>query len=91
MSDSFLQCVADVCGLELATLVKDYKYSVFGGNTVVVEGHRGIADYSTDTVTFVLHNALLKVHGANLHIKRLEKGFAVIVGKVDSVEVCNEK
>ncbi len=91
MSNSFLQCIANVCGLELATLIKDYKFSVFGGNTVVVEGHKGIADYSTETVSFVIHKSLLCIRGAGLHIKCLEKGFAVVVGEIHSVEVSNEK
>lgn len=92
MNNSFNQCIADICGLELATLVNDYKYSVFGGHTVVVEGHKGIADYSTEQVTFAVGKSLLRVVGNNLHIKCLEKHFAVIVGKVLSVEVkTNEK
>ncbi len=91
MSNSFLQCVANVCGLEIATLVKDYKYSVFGGGTVVVEGHKGIADYSSERVDFALRNALLRVNGTNLRIKCLDSGFAVVVGKVTSVEVRYEK
>ncbi len=91
MSNSFLQCVANVCGVELATLIKDYKYSVFGGNTVVVEGHSGIADYSTETVSFSIRKSVLRIRGADLRIKCLEKGFAVVTGEVRSVEVDGEK
>ena len=91
MSNSFSQCVADICGLELATLVKDYKYSVFGGHTVVVEGHKGIVVYSTTQVSFAVGKSTLQIEGDNLNIKCLEKHFAVIVGKVRSVEVKNEK
>lgn len=92
MNNSFNQCVADICGLELATLLSDYKYSVFGGHTVVVEGHKGIVDYATEQVTFAVGKSTLRILGEQLHIKFLEKHFAVIVGKVLSVEVkTNEK
>ena len=92
MNNSLSQCVADICGLELATLIGSYKYSVFGGHTVVLEGHKGIADYTSDCISFSLGKALLKIVGSNLHIKCLEKQFAVIVGKILSVEVvANEK
>ena len=91
MNNSFSQCVADICGLELATLVRDYKYSVFGGHTVVVEGHKGISGYSTTQVTFAVGKSTLQIDGDNLNIKCLEKHFAVVVGKVRSVEVKNEK
>ena len=92
MNNSFSQCVADICGLELATLVNDYKYSVFGGHTVVIEGHNGIGEYSTETVSFAVKKGNLRVVGTNLHLKCLEKHFAVVVGKIISVEVKgNEK
>ena len=92
MNNSLSQCVADICGLELATLIGSYKYSVFGGHTVVVEGHKGIADYTSECISFSLNKAQLKIAGSNLRIKCLEKQFAVIVGKIASVEVvANEK
>ena len=78
--------------MELATLLGSYKYSVFGGHTVVVEGHKGIAEYGNDAVSFALPKAQLKIAGSNLRIKCLEKQFAVVVGKISSVEVvANEK
>ena len=92
MNNSLSQCVADICGLELATLIGSYKYSVFGGHTVVVEGHKGIADYTGDCISFALNKAQLKIAGSNLRIKCLEKQFAVISGAILSVQVvANEK
>ena len=92
MNNSLSQCVADICGLELATLIGNYKYSVFGGHTVVLEGHKGIADYTSDCISFSLGKSQLKIVGSNLRIKCLEKQFAVIVGKISQVEVvANEK
>ena len=91
MDNSFNQCIANICGLELATLINDYKYSVFGGHTVVVEGHKGIVEYSTEQITFAVGKSALRISGSNLKIKCLEKHFAVVVGKVLSVEVKNEK
>ena len=92
MNNSFSQSIADICGLELATLINDYKYSVFGSHTAVIEGHSGIVEYGTDTVSFAVKKGVLRVNGNNLHIKCLEKRFAVIVGKISSIEVkCNEK
>ena len=92
MNNSFSQCIADICGLELATLVNDYKYAVYGGHTVVIEGHNGVGEYAMDMVSFAIKNGILRVVGNNLHIKCLEKHFAVVVGRIVSVEVkSNEK
>ena len=92
MNNSFSQCIANICGLELATLVNETKYSVFGGHTAVIEGYNGIVEYSTVGVSFSVKGGILRVSGSDLHIKYLEKHFAVVVGKVTSVEVKgNEK
>ena len=87
MSNSFLQCVADICGLELATLLNDCKYSVFGNHTVAVEGHKGIVDYRSDNVSFAVKKSVLRIGGEDLRIKYLEKNFAVVTGRIKSVEV----
>ena len=87
MNNSFSQSIANICGLELAALINDYKYSVFGGHTAVIEGHNGIVEYGTETVSFVVKKGLLRVSGKALRIKCLEKHFAVVVGAISSVEV----
>ncbi len=91
MSNSFLNCVADICGVELATLLTECKYTVFGNHTAVIEGHRGIAEYSSNGISFAVNKSFLHIRGANLRIKCLEKNFAVVVGEIDSVEVRREK
>ena len=91
MNNSFSQCVADICGLELATLINNYKYSIFGGHTAVIEGHNGIVEYGTENVSFAVKKGSLRICGSNLHIKCLEKHFAVVVGKIISVEVKNNE
>lgn len=87
MNNSFNDSIASICGLELATLAGSYKYSVFGGTTAVIEGHKGIAGYRDDEVAFSVGNSLIKVCGAKLHIKCLSKNFAVVTGNISAVEV----
>ena len=87
MNNSFNDSIASICGLELATLAGGYKYSVFGGTTAVIEGHKGIAGYQDDEVAFFVTNALLKVRGSKLHIRCLSKNFAVVNGSIGLVEV----
>ena len=88
MNKSFQQCISDICGLELSS-VTDGKYSVFGNSVAVVEGHRGIAEYGVDRVTFLLGKGVLEVCGHELKIKCLEKHYSVITGKIISVSVKN--
>ena len=86
MNNSFTSCINKICGEELCSLVT-YKYSVFGGNTIVLEGHKGILDYSTCKVSFKVGKGSLIVVGSNLQIKCLDNRFAVVIGKICSVEV----
>lgn len=87
MNNSFNESIAQICGLELATLAGSYKYSVFGGTTAVIEGHKGILNYLQSEVSFYLSDGVISVMGENLKIKCLSKNFAVVVGRVDRVEV----
>lgn len=90
MNNSFNESIAQICGLELATLAGNYKYSVFGGTTAVIEGHKGIAGYLSDEVSFNLHGGFLRVQGENLTVKCLSKNFAVVSGKIINVEVASK-
>lgn len=89
MNNSFTQAICQICGLEVATLAGNYKYSVFGGHTVVVEGHKGLIDYCSTSVTLLLGKKQLRVFGDNLIIKCLTRQMAVIQGNVDGVEIKN--
>lgn len=85
MNNSFEQSIADICGLELTSVLANGKYTVFGNKVAVVEGHKGIVEYSSDVVAFSLGNATLRICGSNLQLRCLEKHYAVVVGKVTSV------
>lgn len=86
MNNSFARCIDQICGKEISTLVT-YKYSVFGGNTVVLEGHKGISCYDSNKIIFQIAKGRLAVVGKNLQLKCLDKNFAVVVGEVCCVEV----
>ena len=87
MNDSFNGTVADICQVELKTLLSGYKYSVFDGKTFVLEGHKGIASYSDVCVKFSVKCGAIAVSGNNLKIKCLQSGLAVVQGKICAVEV----
>ena len=86
MNNSFANCINKICGREIASLAT-YKYSVFGGNTFVLEGHKGIVDYSLCKVSFKVGKHCLVVTGNNLRINCLDKHFAVVVGDIQWVGV----
>ena len=88
MNNSFEQCISNICGVELSALTQG-KYSVFANRYVVIEGHRGIAEYQQEHVSFYFGKSALTVCGQNLQIKCLEKNYAIVVGEIASVAVKN--
>lgn len=87
MNNSFNEHIAEICGLELTTLAGNYKYSVFGGTTAVIEGHKGISGYSDTELSFYLPKGTLTIAGDSLQVKCLSKNFAVVTGRIDKTEV----
>ena len=88
MNNSFEQCISNICGVELSSLIQG-KYSVFANRYAVIEGHSGISDYQKEKVSLHFHKSLLEISGKNLQIKCLEKNFAIICGEIISVAVKN--
>lgn len=89
MNNCFTQTVCEICGLETATLAKGYKYAVYNGAAVTVEGHKGIVVYDVKCVCFALRKGRLSIKGEGLSVKALERDFAVVTGAIQSVAVDN--
>lgn len=79
---AFEKEISSVCDLEVATLLGGYKYAVYSGKVVVVEGHCGIKDFSTTCIKIALKKGLICVNGEELSLCQLQKGFAIVKGKI---------
>ena len=88
--------VAKILDLELAALVNSFKYSVYGGHTVVVEGHLSLIHiseptrhsliFSSEKIIFRLGKTeRLEIIGEEISIKQLTKNFTVVTGKIKGV------
>lgn len=75
--------------MELSSLISQGKYAVYGNSVAVVEGHKGIAEYGKDKVSFAFGKSTLEIVGADLKIKCLQGNYAVVAGKIFSVAVRN--
>ena len=84
---SFVVEHANLCNLEVATLINSYKYCVYGGTTVVVEGQKGLVRYCQDNVVFAVSNGKLSVCGSDLILGCFGNKVAVVTGQILSVAV----
>lgn len=87
MSTSFVQSIADACGVETSVLIKGYKYTIYRNEIFVLEGHKSVLSFSHERICFATGDGVLQLSGNNLMVKCMQSRFVVIVGKIDSVEV----
>lgn len=84
---SFVVEHANLCNLEVSSLINSYKYCVYGGKTVVIEGQKGLVKYCQEVVVFAVADGKLAVMGSNLTLGCFGNKVAVVTGKIVSVEV----
>ena len=78
--------VAKILDLELAALVNSFKYSVYGGHTVVVQAHRALESFSSQKNIYSIRNTdRHEINGEEISIKQLTKNFTVVTGKIKGV------
>ncbi|MBE5748464.1 MAG: hypothetical protein E7344_02410 [Clostridiales bacterium] len=67
------------------SLFNGRNFCVYGNNMVVVQGFKKLVSAKNDEIAFVYGNGFLSVLGQNLVIKKMSKGYAVVVGVVKQV------
>lgn len=83
----FLSEILTALDLEMGQLAGGYKYSVFGNQAVVVEGHNGVNSLDGEKIALKLKRKRLVVSGKRLIIKQLDGKCAIITGEIDGVTV----
>lgn len=67
--------------------LNSYIITIYSSNTLCIEGHKGILDYTDTEVNFKLNNNRADILGENLIIKDYDFDTAVVVGNISSVSV----
>ena len=57
-----------------------------GGRRALVEGHRGLLEYSEERVVLALKRGRISITGAGLAIRAMNAGELVISGRIETVE-----
>lgn len=60
--------------------------SVIGGRRALVEGYRGLLEYSPERVVLVLERGKISIGGSGLVIRAMNAGALVISGRIENVE-----
>lgn len=86
MFSSFEQEIENILSCELSSS-SSYKYIVYGGKAVVIEGHKGIVKFCSDRMEFRVSEGRLCVLGVGLTLRQMAGGVAILIGRVNSVSV----
>lgn len=58
-----------------------------GDRRVLIEGHRGVTEYSRERVTVKVGYGLLSVTGCGLELRQMSKQQLVITGRIDCIRL----
>ena len=61
---------------------------IISNNRVVIERHKGIIGYSDDSICIHVTFGVIRVCGYRLSLAQMTKDRLVIIGKIDSVQLC---
>ena len=67
------------------SLFAGQNFCVYGKHMVVVQGLKKIVSTKNNEVAFVYCGGVLSVLGQNLAVKKISKGYAVVVGEIEQV------
>ena len=78
-------------GLEGESLPGVTVAELAGDRRVLVEGHRGVTEYSPCRVTVKVGYGELSISGCGLELRQMSKAHLVICGRIDSIELRRKK
>ena len=78
-------------GLEGESLPGVTVAELAGDRRVLVEGHRGVTEYSPCRVTVKVGYGELSVRGCGLELRQMSKTHLVVCGRIDGIELRRNK
>ena len=78
-------------GLEGESLPGVTVAELAGDRRVLVEGHRGVTEYSPTRVTVKVGYGELSVCGCGLELRQMSKVHLVVCGRIDGIELRRSK
>ena len=60
--------------------------SIYGRNFILIDNHRGISEYTENTLVILIKDGKIHVSGSSLEIKEFTKDHISVKGIISSVE-----
>ncbi|MEG1923102.1 MAG: YabP/YqfC family sporulation protein [Clostridia bacterium] len=79
--------IAMMCDKETLALIGGFKVSMYGFNTIVVEGISSVKKYNTEYICIMIKQKRLEIQGETLYIKHFSQGIIAIGGIIKNISM----
>ena len=85
-NNSWIRRMADRSGLDEEVLPTMPLVEIAGDNRVLIEGHKGVTEYSREKICVKVRYGHVSVCGCGLELSRMSREHLVITGRIDCVQ-----
>lgn len=87
MERKWVQRLADTADLAGEPLPGVPVVELAGENRVLIEGHRGVSQYSREQITVKVRYGCVCIVGCGLELSRMSKEQLIVTGRIDAVKL----
>lgn len=84
---AFYKDIGEKLKMEISTLLSSFAVSIYGGEGVHVEGHKGIAYMSEEEIVLKTKRCNITIKGVGIKIREIGEEDVYVVGKIKAVEL----
>ncbi len=90
-TNRWIRRMADHSGLETEVLPTIPLVEIAGDSRVLIEGHRGVTEYSQEKICLKVKYGHVCVCGCGLELSRMSREQLVISGRIDCVQLIRRR
>lgn len=76
---------------ELKNILVDFRYTNYGGKTVVVQGYKDILFFDETNIILKLKQGEISISGTNLKLKDYTNNSVIIIGNIVAIDTAGVK
>jgi sporulation protein YqfC len=86
MKRSMKNRIAESFELPKEVILDIPKIRLLGNNELYLENHKGIVEYTSDSIRINVKSGLVKISGSNLQLKEISNESVVVLGNIIGLE-----
>lgn len=87
--ESFKYNISEILELPKDIIMDLPKVTIIGNIQIYISNHKGIIEYSLNTIRINTNNGVIKIIGEDLHIRTIMSEEIIVVGYIEKIEFLN--